>query len=405
MEKEKLISRQSSVTLNVTANQIDSYRRTDETQNTVRVYDGGAVGIAGSLGRMDEAALTDAAREALSYGIQYPCSLEDRREEEHDDAEILPEDKFLLQMQQLLDRLTRECPRFAISNKITLSRFSSIYENSRGSLLQASGRSLLLSLIFQNRGSGNLFDCAYGALLRSYDEDAVAADCRLLHDAFFTPVELEDGDYPVIYDPALILGAAVGHFVGEQYASGASLLSGKLGQKVFSENLTLGCDRNSRTAPGACFFDAEGQVAPDHRPSLVDAGVLTHVLTTKGTAAMLGLVPSATSAAGYDSVPVCDLPTPYVQPTAETLTELAPGRAVYVYLASGGDMTPDGHYASPVQLAYLVENGRIVGRLPELNISGDFFRLLGEDYLGAAPNTLLPSTASFCMVSRTKVSR
>ena len=31
-----------------------------------------------------------------------------------------------------------------------------------------------------------------------------------------------------------------------------------------------------------------------------------------------------------------------------TLGAVAPGKAVYVVIASGGDMTPEGHYATPV---------------------------------------------------------
>ena len=52
-------------------------------------------------------------------------------------------------------------------------------------------------------------------------------------------------------------------------------------------------------------------------------------------------------------------------------------------MASGGDTTPDGHFATPVQMSYLLENGKFVGRLPELNISGNFYDLLGKDYIGA----------------------
>lgn len=68
---------------------------------------------------------------------------------------------------------------------------------------------------------------------------------------------------------------------------------------------------------------------------------------------------------------------------------------MYVVIASGGDMTPEGHYATPVQMAYLVEKGKLVGRLPELNISGNFFELLGKDYLGTVHGTpQLKSTLS-----------
>ncbi len=75
MEKEKLIWKTNEISLNVTAGKIDSYRRTEETKNTIRVYEDGKIGIAGSLGEIDEAALTESAKKALSYGIEYPCEL------------------------------------------------------------------------------------------------------------------------------------------------------------------------------------------------------------------------------------------------------------------------------------------------------------------------------------------
>ena len=34
-------------------------------------------------------------------------------------------------------------------------------------------------------------------------------------------------------------------------------------------------------------------------------------------------------------------------------------------------------------MAYLMDHGTLVGRLPELNISGDFYDMLDKDYLGA----------------------
>ena len=63
-----------------------------------------------------------------------------------------------------------------------------------------------------------------------------------------------------------------------------------------------------------------------------------------------------------------------------------PGKSVYVIIASGGDVTPEGRYASPVQMAYLMEDGKLAGRLPNLNISGEFFDIFGKDYVGSVHN-------------------
>lgn len=405
MEKELLTTTTGSVTLNVTAGKIDSYRRKDETQNTVRVYEDGKIGVAGSLGDADWEALTAAAVEALSNGITYPCNLEANQGELDTSCGILSGEEFLPAMQRLLDRITAECPRFGISNKIQLARFTTTYQNSKGASLKASDAYLLLSLVFQNKGAGNLYDCAYGAQLRAYDEDAVVADCKKLHDAFYTDVDIEAGEYPVLCGFFDVLGSAIQHLVAEMYVSGASLFSGKLGQQVANAAFSLYDDRDPRTNPGSCFFDDEGQVAPDYRQPIIKNGVLTNLLVTKNTAAMFGLPPAATSGAAYDGIPSLTLSGFRMDQTHASVAELTKGKSILVLIASGGDMTPDGHYATPVQLAYLVEDGEIKGRLPELNIAGDFFDLIGDRYLGSAPNTLLPSMRDSFMACKMQVTK
>ena len=163
MEKEFIKVKSQSVTLNVTAGKIDSFRQIEKTTGTVRVYENGCIGIAGCLGEPDEEELTKKAQEALSFGIPYPEKLEGATEmEEHHDAEIIPIPAFIPTMQAFLDRLGELCPRFALSNKISLNNTITEYRNSKGRHLLNSGRSFDISLIAQNRGSGNLFDTGFG---------------------------------------------------------------------------------------------------------------------------------------------------------------------------------------------------------------------------------------------------
>ena len=384
MEKEFLTRTERTVTLNVTGGKIDSFREKEETTGTVRVYENGCIGVAGCLGQPDEAALTARAEEALALGIPYPCDLEGALvREDLREAEILPVPELIPTMQRFLDRLGQACPRFALSNKITMSCRRDEYRNSLGRHLTSSGQELSLELLVQNRGSGNLFDSVLTYSGGRFDEEKLLAQFREQYDAFYTPAELEPGRWPVVIGSAELFSVFLQQFRGELYASGASLLSGKLGQKIFSEKLTFQNDMNSNTTPNSCFFDAEGCTAPDFRPTLIENGVLTGLLTTKKSAHRFGLPNLGTAAAVYDGVPAYGFHCFYVKPTAEHLRQLVPGKAVYVVLASGGDVTPDGHFATPVQMAYLLEDGKLVGRLPELNISGNFFEMLGKDYLGA----------------------
>mgnify|MGYP004468984057 CR=1 FL=1 len=384
MEKEFLTQTFRSVTLNVTAGRIDSFREQDETSGTVRVYDGDCIGVAGSLGQCDEAALTAKAEDALALKIPYPCDLgEALVREELREEEIIPVPELIPTMQAFLDRLGEACPRFAFSNKISLNYEKRTYRNSRGRRLASSGRSISIELIAQSRGSGNLMDAVFGYCGSHFDPEALLGQFKAQYDAFYRPADLAPGRYPVVWEAPGLFESFLPHFSGEMYASGASLLSGKLGQPAFSEKLTLRDDRNPETNPGCCFFDAEGCVAPGLRPTLAEKGVLTGVLTTKKSARRFGLPNLGTAQADYDGVPAPGFRRFYLEPTADRLAALVPGKAIFVGYVSGGDTTPDGHFATPVQLAYLMEDGKLAGRLSELNVGGNFYELLSRDYLGA----------------------
>ena len=383
MEKEFLKETQHTVTLNVTAGQIDSYRELEKTTGTVRVYENGCIGVAGCLGEPDEEALTAQAKEALSFGIPYPCNLEGAAEiTELHDGEILPVPELIPAMKDFLSRLGAQCPKMAFSNKIRLVHGRTEYRNSLGRHLLSSGGYLSIELLGQNRGSGNLFDMVFSWQGDHYDPEMILAGFKRQYDAFYTPADIEPGRWPVVAMPLDLFGTNLQHFIGDLYAAGASLLSGRLGEKVFSGKLTLCDDMNPDTSFETCFFDAEGCVAEDYRPVLVENGVLKRLVTTKKTAEQYGLPNSGTANAPYDGVPSLGLHGCCLAKTAETLKELVPGKAVFMMIASGGDTTPDGHFATPVQLAFLLEDGKLVGRLPEISVGGNFFDMLGRDYIG-----------------------
>lgn len=384
MQKEFIIKTSRSVTLNVTGGKIDSFREKEETTGTVRVYENGCIGIAGCLGTPDEQKLTEKAMEALTLGIPYPCKLDGALEQESlHEEEIIHVSDFIPTMQSFLDRLGEVCPKFAFSNKISLNYQKTEYRNSLGRHLTSAERNVSISLLAQNRGSGNLFDTVFSYKGNHFDADELLSRFKKEYDAFYIPADIASGRYPVVMDTADLFGTFLQHFVAEMYVSGASLLSGKLGQKAFSDKLSFKNDMNPATNSGVCFFDDEGCVAPDLRPTLIDKGTLTGVLTTKKSSAQFNLPDLGTAVAGYDGVPGLGFNRFYIEPTAPALSALVPGKAVYVVVTSGGDVTPGGHFAAPVQMAYIMENGRLIGRLPDLNISGNFYELLGDDYIGA----------------------
>ena len=72
MKTEKIITKTSSRCLNVSASKVESLRINEDIENTVRVYDNGAIGVVGVLGNADFNAMEQSARQKLTQGIPYP---------------------------------------------------------------------------------------------------------------------------------------------------------------------------------------------------------------------------------------------------------------------------------------------------------------------------------------------
>jgi PmbA protein len=68
--------------------------------------------------------------------------------------------------------------------------------------------------------------------------------------------------------------------------------------------------------------------------------------------------------------------------TAANLGDILKGKAIYVCVTSGGDMTPSGDIGLPVMVGYLYENGNLLGKLPAFSLSGNVFDLLGNNFMG-----------------------
>jgi PmbA protein len=56
--------------------------------------------------------------------------------------------------------------------------------------------------------------------------------------------------------------------------------------------------------------------------------------------------------------------------------------AILVIVASGGDFTSDGQFASPVQISFLFDGEKILGKLPEFQMRSQLKTMLGDDYIG-----------------------
>ena len=389
MKTEKLISKESNRCLNVTANKVESLRINISSQNTFRIYDNGCIGVEGSLGEADWDALQQGAAAKLAQGIQYPETHGVRRSLTADSTvHIFDEKDFIPKISRLLDRLAEENPKFLFSNKVQLNSSEDIYENSDGERYVYRGNQFLLALAIKLKGSPNIMDESYDCESNCFDEDAICRDVKVICDAFLNKLpQVAEDEVTVIggFEP---LQFAVQHLIADMYFNNASLFAGKMGTKLFNDKLTIEINRNPAEQINLPFFDAEGVVNDNYVNYIVRNGVLERLLTCKRSAAMYDTENIGSASANYNGVPNIGAGGFDVADTAENLSKLVKGKAVYITNTSGGDMTPGGDISLPVMSAYLYDNGKLLGKLPEFTVTGNIFRLLGEDFVGVTENGL-----------------
>lgn len=406
MNKEYLTEKSSVETLNVVGGKVNSVRFKDESMATARVYENGNIGVAGKLGSCDKDELFKAAESKLiKQGVPYkyaPCKPLKKCVTRRKAADF---DKLPKCGKALAKKVAAACPGFVVGGKIEYGEYSNTYEGDDGRKLSYDGSVFSVELQFKDKQSSNIMDAYYSASLPLYGKTAeqdIVADVAAQHDAFFTEkMQLESGEYTVVLDKYDVLRLLIRHFSAENYVGGGSIIGGKLGEKVFSEKLSVAADRNPSTNLGVPFFDAEGTVMPDFRSWLIKDGRVCGLFTNKNTAALYELPQSGCAYASYDGVPGAGMSGLYVKPSEDSLAKLTQGeKAIYISITSGGDMTTDGVVGLPVMLAFLVENGKIAKSVCEFNASGNIFDMLGKDFIGVSSDNVFKANKSGMLVTK-----
>lgn len=381
MVKELYQFKSCEIALNVTNGAVDSVRKKNITKSGCRVYENGCIGICGTLGEATEETWRK-AEAALQTGVPYPYAPTGDLKRRRVQGEMPDEAEFLKQSEKLLATLKEEFPEFILSNKIYASLDTVSLKNDIGLDLEDVQAQVAFALVVKEERSANIFDSFIAWDGKKLDTDAVLEQARQLLRAHKNPVDLPEGRLPVLMGAGIPCGILADYLNIQKLKKGVSLLSEKMGTQAFSEKLTVSAYRGEEKY--SAFFDAEGTVLPNDTLPLIEGGVVVRGLADKKNAAEYGADLTANGYADYDDVPqLAGAPSwMKIHPTGTFEEVLGTQDSVFVVEASGGDITPSGDFATPVQTAYLCRGGKLVGRLPELNFRGNIFDLLGKDYLG-----------------------
>lgn len=393
MEKQKLVNRTRSCAATLAAGEVNSLRITEDEKTVIRAYDGVNIGIAGRIGEGDDGALEREAIAALSLGIPYPALSGDPAVRHEDvSAKIIDEADFLKTAKSLAARLKARFPDFVFSDKFYLEQIYSCYSDSLGSDMSYSDSAVQIGFNIKHGQSGNIVDLYYSASARRYSEDDVTEDIAKLLDVYNNKLPMPNEQLPAIISTSAI-SYALSHMKAEMYCNGAGLFAGKLGQKVFDGRVNILTDRTPGRRPLTSFFDSEGVTSPQDKFYFVKDGTFCGLATYRRSAKAFSLPLSGSGYTDFNDAPsAADFRGICIDAADRKLSQELKDRAIYIAVAEGGDMTPEGKVAMPVMLAYLYEGGRLVGTLPEFGISANIFDFLGKDLITVAKNDIFGYT-------------
>ncbi len=401
MIKELYMETINEISINVTGTKIDAIRKKNLTKCGCRIYDNGYIGIAGCYGEPTKETW-DQAEANLASQTPYPYEPEKNIERVRDLRKIdLSEDVYIHDMERLLEILLKEYPQFLLSNKMSLTETQVSLSNDAGLNYINYDKTIDMGLVVKYKNSVNVFDSFIVYISREYNFEEMLKEARNSLDAYLISASLPKDRMPVILSQEEVLGKFTESLNGETIGTGVSLFTDKINTKVFHEDFSLYQDR-SDTRYHLPFFDMEGTVSDQNRLALIDHGLIKYAFTDKKNASLFSLPLTGAAGGQYDDVPSLTSPSLNVAYGDRTLKELLGGElAVLAKITAGGDYTNSGDFATPVQDAYLTDGERILGRLPELSITGNLYDMFGKDFIGCSSDT--PFMTNHALVMRMNI--
>lgn len=209
------------------------------------------------------------------------------------------------------------------------------------------------------------------------------------------------GRYTVVFDSRIaqrLFGLIAEYFSAKAVDERTSPLAGKIGQKVFSPQLTVTDDPFSPVGSGSRPFDEEGYASV--KTSLVENGVLRSYLTNSVMADKLKLPHTANASRSPSSELDVSCSNLVVQPGPHTLEQLtaADKKVVFItdLLGYSGFRATSGDFSMPAE-GYLYENGKRAGALKDFLISGNILQVfstveaVGQEAAPPTGNTICPA--------------
>ena len=212
------------------------------------------------------------------------------------------------------------------------------------------------------------------------DDDLDKLTTKMLYDLKLAEkeVDISTAAYPVVFTSKAI-GNLLSTFEsgcnGKLVQKGVSPLTGKLGDKIIDERISIYDDPTIDYADGSYDCDDEG--VPAQRTPMFEAGVLKNYIFDLQTAGIMNTKSTGNGTRSFSSQPSPGNSNVIVEPGdmkfEDMIKDMKRGILVDQVLGGGQSNVLAGEFSVNIDLGYLVENGEIVGRVKDCMVAGNVF--------------------------------
>jgi len=388
-EQVEILSLQNEKTIvEYEANQLKTCTVAETKGTAVRVIRKGKLGFAASTDDTVMDKLAANALESAAYGDEAPFSFPDPKPapvvRTFDKAVAdLPIARLVEIGKEILDLILPVEPNARCNVSLERSLVSASIRNQKG--LDVSFKTSPLSLGLEiDRIEGDDVLILYDQLGTTlWDKDYLDFARRLVEKLkkARTITTIKPGKMPVLFAPtgtlALALPLSQG-LNGKEVYKGTSPIAGKVGKKLFDENITVVDNGIIDGKFASASYDDEG--VPHRRNVLVEKGVLKSFVYDLKTAAQSGVESTGNASRGLFNPPEPSFTNFVIQPgqmpLKDILAGIDEGILVEDLLGIGQGNIISGAFSNPLALAFKVEKGEFVGRVKDLSIAGNIYDLL-----------------------------
>ena len=384
MEKEKYTQRRINSAVKIVENKIVSFDKSDAIEYSFRVYKDGLAGIHYQQGKMSDEDGFAKAEKNLERKRPYPFELEKGVRSRDKMEKPLTDQELMSTAEKMLKYLHKKYPDYTFEGKVGTSIWEKDAENSLGMKYHAKDGNSAISISFKHKDSKDISDgyvhfTQRTLKIRSFYK---IADNYLENFTKTLPMPEECIIVDKYYDYTEKLYENLSL---EKLKLGTSLLCGKVGQKVFADDLTVLHDVSDKNTWMSSFWDGEGVVPKNDKVCFIKNGKILRGYCDKKIAKKFRTKTTGNAGFNYSDIPSGSFNTMTLKIGNKSIQELLNGKlGIIPVQAYGGGFKEKGEYTMPVQIGLLTDGEKILGRVPPFTISTNVFDMFGKDFLGVA---------------------